>query len=374
MTLSKKMLELEKVTKQYKNGVTALDEVSLTAHAGEFLTILGESGSGKTTLLRIIAGLEQPTSIQTLKLNGRSVINMHAAQRNCATVFQHYALFPHMTVLENVQYGLKVRKTEKSLMVKKATSALQMVRLNKKKSHSIKQLSGGEKQRVALARALVIEPSLLLLDEPLGALDEKLRRDMQEELVDLHERLGITFVYITHSQEEALSMSDRIVLMRTGSIAQIGTPKELFDAPNSRFSAEFMGYENLIPVNIDSSTDSEHERKVYWGGHEFECSTERDIEIDVKRQGIMALRSERVRLCKDAISQADRLNSLPCTVESTQYRGRYTDIVANTPCGQVKVRLFGEIQSIHDMRYIAWSPEDCVLVPYNDEARAKLNA
>ena len=248
------MLEVVDVVHKF-DQVVALDHVSLDARRGEFLTILGESGSGKTTLLRVISGLERPTSVQRLAIDGVDVSERPAAQRNCTTVFQSYALFPHMSVAENVGYGLKVRGVRGEEMTRKVRQALALVRLAGKDDRRIGQLSGGERQRVALARALVTQPAVLLLDEPLGALDEKLRLEMQSELVDIQRSLGVTFVYITHSQEEALTMSDRVILMRTGRVEQSGTPIELFDRPVSRFAAEFMGFENLLPCVVRGSRE-----------------------------------------------------------------------------------------------------------------------
>ena len=239
------ILQVEHATHRF-GEVVALDDVSITARRGEFLTLLGESGSGKTTLLRIVAGLERPTRIARIAIDGEDVSAIPASRRNCTTVFQHYALFPHMSVGQNVEYGLRVRGIDKDDRRKRAEDALALVRLLDKYGRRVHQLSGGERQRVALARALVTEPAILLLDEPLGALDEKLRVDMQVELLDLHEKLGLTFIYVTHSQEEALTMSDRIILMRRGRIVQEGPPTDLFDRPATRFVADFMGVENLL--------------------------------------------------------------------------------------------------------------------------------
>src|SRR4051794_22052775 len=230
------MLEVTAVTHRY-GSVIALDRVTVGAAAGEFLTILGESGSGKTTLLRIISGLERPSEVEALRIAGQDVRHLTASARNCTTVFQHYALFPHMSVGENVAYGLRVRGVPLHEREERTAEALKLVRLGDKADRRVHQLSGGERQRVALARALVTRPAILLLDEPLGALDEKLRLDMQLELLELHKKLGVTFVYITHSQEEALTMSDRVILMRHGRIEQEGPPRVLFDHPVSRFVA-----------------------------------------------------------------------------------------------------------------------------------------
>ena len=229
---------------------TALNDVSLTANSREFVTLLGPSGSGKSTLLRILAGLELPTKVDALILDGHDVSDVPANRRNVATVFQHYGLFPHLNVLENVEYGLRVRKVPKTERRQRALRMLDQVQLSDFAHRSIAKLSGGQKQRVALARSLVLEPVILLLDEPLGALDEKLRIDMQVELLQLQRSLGMTFIYVTHSQEEALTMSDRILLMNQGRIVQEGTPEDMFDRPASRFAASFMGMENMFEAVV----------------------------------------------------------------------------------------------------------------------------
>lgn len=355
------MLVVNNLSKRYRNDSEALRSVSFTAKSGEFLTILGESGSGKTTLLRIVAGLEQPTSASQLELDGENLIGVPAAKRNCTTVFQSYALFPHMNAIENVQYGLKIRRLDSKTAHEKAVSALQMVRLEHKSSFSVNQLSGGEKQRVALARALVVEPRLLLLDEPLGALDEKLRHHMQSELVDLHKTLGITFIYVTHSQQEALSMSDTIVLMSLGEIRQIGTPRDLFDSPNSRFSAEFMGYENILDINISGANNSEVTAEV--GGTTLRGRVSANGDTGTHQHGVMAIRAERVRLLNGSEDKELSANFLPCRLEAKEYRGRYTDMVADTPCGKIRLRAFGEAEYPEEGGYIQWDPKDAVVIP-----------
>lgn len=359
------MLVITNMDKTYRNGSQALQSISLTAKTGEFLTILGESGSGKTTLLRVVAGLEESTSVATMQLDGVSLIDTPAAKRNCTTVFQSYALFPHMNVLENVAYGLKVRRVERGLTERKAIEALRMVKLEQKLRFSVNQLSGGEKQRVALARALVVEPSLLLLDEPLGALDEKLRHHMQDELVQLHKRLGITFIYVTHSQQEALSMSDRIVLMSHGTIRQVGTPKDLFDMPNSRFAAEFMGYENLLPVEVIETSDgrvlAQSNGTTLYGS----CGSASTVSKGTP--SVLAIRAERIRLLPTSETSTDDANVLACSIEAKEYRGRYTDIVADTVCGPIQIRTFGETDDTGNTTYLHWSSRDAIVL--TDELR-----
>jgi ABC-type Fe3+/spermidine/putrescine transport system ATPase subunit len=243
-------LELRQLSKQF-GTFTAVNDISLTVARGEFLTLLGASGSGKTTTLRLIAGFELPTTGAIL-IDGVDAAHQPPYRRPVNTVFQQYALFPHMSVRDNVGYGLRMRRVPPAEVQERVSRALEMVRLHDLGARAPRQLSGGQQQRVALARALVNEPQVLLLDEPLGALDLKLRRQMQGELTALNRQLGITFVYVTHDQEEALTMSDRIALMRGGRIEQIGSPRELYDRPRSRYVADFIGETNLIPTGEGS--------------------------------------------------------------------------------------------------------------------------
>ena len=237
-------IEFEQVCRQY-GEVKALDRVSFSVREGEFFSMLGPSGSGKTTSLRLMAGFEQPSSGH-LRLMGREAAGTAPYDRDVNTVFQDYALFPHMNVLDNVAYGLMVRKAPKAQRLAQAREALAMVALPDHGARTPAQLSGGQRQRVALARALVNRPRILLLDEPLGALDLKLREQMQVELKALHRKLGITFGYVTHDQSEALSMSDRIAVFNKGQIEQIASPRDLYHRPKTRFVADFVGSANVI--------------------------------------------------------------------------------------------------------------------------------
>jgi putative spermidine/putrescine transport system ATP-binding protein len=225
--------------------VVAVDRVDLAIEADEFFTLLGPSGSGKTTCLRIIAGFERPDQGR-VELGGRDVTDLPPYQRDVNTVFQDYALFPHMSVGENVEYGLKIKKLSKEERRRRAGEALEMVRLSGYEPRRPAQLSGGQRQRVALARALVNRPRVLLLDEPLGALDLKLRQQMQQELRTIQGEVGITFVYVTHDQEEALTMSDRLAVMSDGRIAQVGPPAEVYEHPGNEFVADFVGVSNIV--------------------------------------------------------------------------------------------------------------------------------
>lgn len=237
-------IRLTGLTREY-GSVTAVDGLDLEIARGEFFSMLGPSGSGKTTVLRLIAGFETPTS-GTVELFGDDVTKKAPFDRNVNTVFQDYALFPHMNVLQNVAYGLRVRGVSKKDRTARALKALESVRLEHLAERSPAQLSGGQRQRVALARATVVEPSVLLLDEPLGALDLKLREQMQVELKEIQRELGITFIFVTHDQEEALTLSDRIAVFNQGKIEQLGTPDELYERPGSRFVADFVGTTNLF--------------------------------------------------------------------------------------------------------------------------------
>ena len=238
-------LELKEIKKSFTEGEAVLDNISLEISKGEFITLLGSSGCGKTTTLRIIAGLEQPDA-GSVWLDGREVTGLEPNQRDVNTVFQNYALFPHMNVAENIGYGLKLKKVPKSEIRKKVSQMLELVQLEGYEKRKPSELSGGQKQRVAIARALVNNPKVLLLDEPLGALDLQLRRAMQIELKHLQKKLGITFIYITHDQEEAINMSDRIAVMKDGRIEQIRTPDEIYNHPKTSYVATFVGNANIL--------------------------------------------------------------------------------------------------------------------------------
>ncbi|TXK19491.1 ABC transporter ATP-binding protein [Homoserinibacter sp. GY 40078] len=258
-------IRLTGLTKEF-GALTAVDHIDLEIAAGEFFSMLGPSGSGKTTVLRLIAGFEQPTS-GTVELFGADVTRSAPFDREVNTVFQDYALFPHMSVIDNVAYGLRVRGVGRAERRDRAMRALAAVRLEQFASRKPAQLSGGQRQRVALARATVVEPKVLLLDEPLGALDLKLREQMQVELKQLQRELGITFIFVTHDQEEALTLSDRIAVFHDGRIEQLGTPRELYERPASRFVADFVGTTNLF--------GAEHARTVLGRDGEFSVRPEK---------------------------------------------------------------------------------------------------
>lgn len=258
------IIELKNITKTYENGFTAVSDFNLEVKRGEFVTFLGPSGCGKTTTLRMIAGLDLPTEGEIL-LKGKNITGLPPHKRPVNTVFQRYALFSHMNIYENIAFGLKQKKVPKDMITRKIKKVLELVDLEGFENRSVNTLSGGQQQRVAIARALVNEPEILLLDEPLGALDLKMRQEMQLELKEMHDELGITFIYVTHDQEEALTLSDKIVVISEGRIQQIGTPEDIYNEPKNAFVADFIGESNIF-----NGIMTGHLRARFAGG-EFGC-------------------------------------------------------------------------------------------------------
>ncbi|HJR21061.1 MAG TPA: ABC transporter ATP-binding protein [Dongiaceae bacterium] len=311
---------LEKVRKQY-GAVTAVEEVSITIEAGTLVTLLGPSGCGKTTTLRMVAGLEMPTGGRIL-IGGSDVTLLPPNERDVSMVFQSYALFPHMTVLENVSYGLADAALSKAQRLDKAREGLRLVGLEGYDERLPSELSGGQQQRVACARALVLEPQVLLFDEPLSNLDAKLRRRMREEIRDLQQKLRLTSIYVTHDQEEALAVSDKIVVMNNGRIAQEGTPVDLYERPADSFVADFIGGANLIPCEIVQRADEA--ALVRFGNTELRVAAP---QAD-GGPGYLVVRSAAV-----ALTKANGAAGLTATVRKATYLGGHWEYTLDTPFG-----------------------------------------
>ena len=322
-------VELESLTKRF-DDVTAVDDISLEIQAGEFFSLLGPSGCGKTSTLRMIAGFEPPTSGKIL-LDGVDVGTSAPNRRNVNTVFQSYALFPFLTVAENVAFGMRYKSVPKSERNARAAEALELVQLSGYENRRPNQLSGGQQQRVALARALVLRPAVLLLDEPLGALDAKIRKQLRLELKALQEEVGITFVFVTHDQEEALSMSDRVAVMNAGRIEQIGTPAEVYENPQTVFAADFLGVSNLmdaVAVGAGSGSGSgSGECTVQVGDFKLQAGCG---ELSARGPVKIVARPERVLLLAHG---SGRENCLPGMVERTVYVGASLQVIVRLATG-----------------------------------------
>jgi spermidine/putrescine transport system ATP-binding protein len=316
-------VELVSLTKRFTE--VAVDNIDLQIASGEFFSLLGPSGCGKTTTLRLIGGFEQPTSGRIL-LDGVDVSAMPAHKRNVNTVFQSYALFPFLTVYDNVAFGLRNKQLSASERRGRVYSALDLVKLRPFEKRRPGQLSGGQQQRVALARALVLQPSVLLLDEPLGALDAKLRRSLKVELKALQEQVGITFLYVTHDQEEALTMSDRLAVMRDGKIVQIGPPTEVYEQPADTYVADFLGVSNLMPVDVVSRGPGSH-CEVRLG--EAKLSVDHGG-VDAPDHAHAVIRPERVRIEEYGSAGPNRV---PAMVERLVYLGSATQVYLRLGAG-----------------------------------------
>jgi len=321
------------------DAVQAIANVDLKVESGEFVTLLGPSGCGKTTLLRMIAGLEKPDS-GIMMLDGEYIHDLPANQRPINTVFQSYALFPHLTVLENVAYGLLARKISKAEAYERSRRILDMVRLQGMETRYPQQMSGGQRQRVAIARALVNEPSILLLDEPMSALDAKLRIQVQIEIRELQQKLGKTFIMVTHDQNEALAVSDRIAVMEAGCIRQFGPAKAVFDKPHSRFVADFLGTENFI----DAEKIGDHSVRTLWG----DFTVEDPIPWE---KGTLTVRPENMDLAAEGI---------PARVTTSLYRGPYQILILD---GGLRMQIDAKI-SVRSGDEIHWtcSPDSWVVL------------
>jgi spermidine/putrescine transport system ATP-binding protein len=317
-------VELVGLTKRF-GGFTAVDGIDVDIPAGEFFSLLGPSGCGKTTTLRMIAGFEEPDSGE-VKLDGQDMSRTAPAHRPVNTVFQSYALFPHLRIKDNVAFGLRRQKVSRPDVRRRVGEVLELVQLSQYAERKPAQLSGGQQQRVALARALVLKPSVLLLDEPLGALDAKLRRQLQVELKQLQEQVGITFVYVTHDQEEALTMSDRIAVMNAGKVEQVGRPRDMYEEPETAYVADFLGVSNLLKATVTGAS-----------GNGAAVSLEGDVEIEatsgavaIRGDAMVTIRPERIVL-EPAHSTGP--NRLPAMISRTVYLGASQQVYVQLAAG-----------------------------------------
>ena len=362
------ILQVNNLCKDYGSGMV-LRNLNLTVNAGEFLTLLGPSGCGKTTTLRIIAGLEEATS-GSVWLEGADMSNLPPEKRPVNTVFQSYALFPHMNVYQNIAYGLKLKGVKKAQQKELVAEALSLVRLTGFEKRMPSQLSGGQRQRVAIARAAVLKPRVLLLDEPLGALDLKLRQEMQSELKRLQQQLGITFIYITHDQEEALNMSTRIVVMRDGEVEQIGTPEEIYEHPATLFVADFIGQSNLIHGTVDSCRE-DGQLLVNVDGIQLPAFASASYHPTAGERAVVCLRPQRVRYGNEP--------QHGMALKGTILNKTYTGGLQNTRIGLTEELAINAVSQSSEMDafpvgsevYVGWSSLHTPVVP-EDSAKEAL--
>ena len=338
------LLDIRGVAKRFGER-EVLKGISLQVPAGEFLTLLGESGSGKTTLLRLIAGFEQPTSGE-IRMNGERLDTLPPYKRRVNTVFQNYALFPHLTVQENVGYGLRVSGVASAEIPERVAEALRMVKMEEYAASRTTKLSGGQQQRVALARALVNRPQLLLLDEPLSALDANLRKQMQGELKSLQREVGITFLFVTHDQEEAMALSDRIALLKDGALEQIASPREIYARPATAYAAQFIGQTNLLPAQIH--------------GGLARCG-ELQWPVALPDGGtVFSLRPEAIRLASDAVPDSNAIR-FRASVQQQIFSGSSEQLELKFPGVSLRARIpaRGLLEGEHEFWF---SPADAIVV------------
>ena len=356
------ILEFQGISKSF-NRQSVLRELSLSVDPSEFLTLLGPSGSGKTTLLRLAAGFEHPDTGKVV-LRGNDISHLPPYRRRVNTVFQNYALFPHLTVSHNVAFGLRNLKLSKAEMQTRCTTALDMVQLSSLSDRFSHQLSGGQQQRVALARALVMQPDVLLLDEPFGALDQRLRHQMQQELKALQRRLELAFVFVTHDQEEALSLSDRIALLHDGRLDQIGPPDQIYNWPASRFAAEFMGIPNVFPLSSTKSEAAGTHCRLDTGDTFLVTSA-----LDGNQARFLAVRPENIRVSRTPLPDGNGNNVVRGRVRQARYLGSSVlwNVEVNTviwTASEVVNRSGGMGSvSLEDEVYLSWEPSRGLLVP-----------
>jgi putative spermidine/putrescine transport system ATP-binding protein len=348
-------ISFRQVTKRY-HALNVVDHLDLDIARGEFVSLLGPSGSGKTTLLMMLAGFEQPTSGSIL-VDGRRIDELPPYKRNMGVVFQNYALFPHMTVADNIGFPLKMRGVSKAAISERVMRVLDMVKLKTMAERKPTQLSGGQQQRVALARALVFEPQVILMDEPLGALDKKLREQMQLDIRDLHRRLGLTIVFVTHDQGEALTMSDRIAVFNHGRIEQIGTPRDIYDLPKTPFVAEFIGETNLLPCTVaERSQDALRLTTVSGLTLSAKAGGGRIDDISVQ----ISIRPEAIRINDSSMAA----NGLTARIVDAVYFGDHIRLIAEVGSQRliIKSDRSGRAADVGDEVAISFAPSDVWVV------------
>jgi len=349
-------LRLERLSKNFGEFI-AVDDVNLHIRRGEFLTILGPSGSGKTTLLMIIAGFLEATT-GDIHFDGLSIMSLRPEKRNFGMVFQGYALFPHMTVRQNIAYPLEVRKGARDEIVKRVDEMLELVQLETFGDRLPRQLSGGQQQRVALARALIFDPLVLLLDEPLGALDKKLRSNVQTQLKHLHRKVGKTFVYVTHDQEEALSMSDRVVIMNHGRVVQVGSPQELYERPSTVFASKFIGKSNILRGVVNQVDGNE---VLYAIADKYFQQLVSNEKFSKNDEIILALRPEKIKIARSKVA-SNEVNILVGRIIDITYFGSTISVNVETDSvGEfiVEVQAWNNQETLEEGQKISltWSPD-----------------
>lgn len=372
--MTEKCLELKNIRKGFSNEEEVLKGISLAIEKGEFITLLGSSGCGKTTTLRIIAGLEMPDAGQVF-LDGKDVTALNPEDRDVNTVFQNYALFPHMNVADNIGYGLRLKKVPRTEIRRRVKEMLELVQLPGYEKRKPSELSGGQKQRVAIARALINNPRVLLLDEPLGALDLQLRRAMQVELKRLQKKLGITFIYITHDQEEAINMSDRIAVMNHGTFEQIGTPDEIYNHPRTSYVATFVGNANILKGKVAEINGSYAQVEI--GNDTVSVYTEETVKVG--EQLTLAVRSENILLDEAEMENVVEQNEaegtgrhLHATVKEKNFAaGQLRVLLALSDGTELTASRFGMNANIQPGQQIKWyfDPRNAVVV--NREFKTK---
>jgi len=355
-------IRIENLTKDF-DGFVAVDDVSLTINSGELFSFLGPSGCGKTTLLRMIAGFEIPRNGKIM-IGNTDITDIPPYKRQVNTIFQNYSLFPHMTVYDNVAFGLRIRKTPKAEIRDRVGEMLTLVKMEDQAAKYPDQISGGQKQRIAIARALINKPKVLLLDEPLAALDLKLRQHMLIELMNIHDAVGITFIYVTHDQGEAMSISDRVAVMNHGKIVQSGPPDDIYERPTSIFSAYFIGETNLVTGEVTLIEDDYIQLKCPDGNDGFlEIDSTFHFPPELGTELTLSLRPEKIAITRSKPRYQDDINMLRGTIEDILYLGTHTQYIVRV--GALKFRVFSQHKRVYfDEKALDW--EETVWLFWHD--------